>query len=117
MVCEECKKYKRLAEVNVEDLKKYIKEHKEFEKALKSVVTTIVKEKVEEPEMLYTYPDRPMTERDIAEWFDATECMYHFAKRWEEQERGWVCSVDRAYGKYLIPECKKLLEHLAKVNK
>lgn len=114
MVCEECEKYKRIAKVHLDDLRKYVEKDKELKENLEKIFTAIVKEPVEKPEMLYSFKNEPMNERELARWYECMELMYHFAQRYEEQERGSCCSVDRAYGRYLIPECRKLLEHLKK---
>lgn len=105
-------RYKRIAKVNLDDLKKYVQQDKELKENLGKIFTAIVKEPVEKPVMLYKFKEKPMTEKDLAEWYDCVELYYHFAQRYEEQERGSCCCVDRAYSRYLIPECKKLLERL-----
>ena len=56
----------------------------------------------------------PNDVKTLMKWYEAVELYYHFAKRWEEQERGMTCSVDRAYHRYLKPKCKELLEFLRK---
>lgn len=112
MVCKECEKYKRIAKIHLDDLRKYVEQDKELKENLEKIFTAIVKEPVEKPVMYYKFKDEPMTAKDLAEWYNCVELMYHFAQRYEEQEGGSCCSVDRAYARYLIPECKKLLEKL-----
>lgn len=114
MTCKECEKYKKLAKINLDDLKKMVEKDKEFKKNLESVITTIVKAPVEKPEMHYQFKDKPMEYKELAKWYNCIENYYHMAQRYEEQERGMCCCVDRAYGRYLMPECKKLLEHMNK---
>ena len=114
MTCKECEKWKKLAEANIEDLRKQVEKDKEFKKAIGEVITAIVKAPVEKPEMYYEFKDEPMNYKELAKWYDCLEIYYHMAQRYEEQERGMCCCVDRAYGRYLMPECEKLLEHLKK---
>lgn len=102
--------YKKLAKANLDDLKKVVQQDKELKESLDKIFTAIVKAPVEKPEMLYEYKDEPMSAKELAKWYDLMELYYHQAQRYEEQERGLCCCVDRAYGRYLIPECKKLLE-------
>lgn len=111
MSCPECEKYKKMAKTTIDDLKKYVEADKEFKKVLGETIETIVNMPVEKPEMYFKYPERAMTVKDMMEWYDCVEIYYHIAQRYEAQERGTCCSVDRAYSKYLKPECIKLLEH------
>ena len=85
-----------------------------IEENLKKVMDTIANMPVEKPEMYYQYKDEPMTLKEFIKWYECIEIYYHIAQRYEQQERGSCCSVDRAYSVYLKPECKKMLEHLKK---
>lgn len=109
---EENQHLKEMLKIHFKDLKKQVEADKELKKGLEVITKAIVKEKVEKPKNLYEFPKKGFTERDLAKWFDYTENFYHFARRWEQQERGMCCCVDRAYRDWLIPECKKLLKKL-----
>ncbi len=114
--CENCERLKKLLKIHIDDLRKYVEKDKEFKKALTEITTTIISEKVEKPKSWYDYSKFELTAENLAKWYEATENFYHFAKRFESQERGSCCSVDRAYRDWLIPECKKLLDKLKEVS-
>jgi hypothetical protein len=114
IMCEKCEHYKKLALVNLESLKKQVEADKEFKKELEKVCDAIVKAPVEKPVMYFEFPDHVLNYRELMDWYDCVENYYHIAKRYEAQERGTCCSVDRAYSGYLRPECVKLLEHFKK---
>lgn len=114
--------YKNLSKINItkfDGKKKILKSlqtnnkiDKDFKDAMNSIIRGIIDEKIKKPKSWYTFPKLKLTEIEIAEWYEATETFYHFAKRYEVQERGNSCSVDRAYRNYLIPECKRLLNKI-----
>ena len=97
-----------------EKIKAYLEKRKEVKAVFKEVINSMVKEKEEEPEFLFKFPDDPkdFDVKTMTEWHKMTELYYHFAQRWEAQERGGCCSVDRAYFRYLKPKCEELLNYL-----
>lgn len=114
--CKNCEKLEKALKIHLDDLKKVVEKDKELKKGLKSIFSAIVKEKVEKPNSWYDYSKFELTSNSLAKWYEATENFYHFAKRFESQEGGSCCSVDRAYRDWLIPECKKLLDKLQEVS-
>ena len=99
-----------------EKVKAFLEKRKEMKAAFKEVLTKIATAKVKEPTFYFKFPDnlKDFDVKTLMKWYEAVELYYHFAKRWEEQERGMTCSVDRAYHRYLKPKCKELLEFLRK---
>ncbi|KKL94363.1 hypothetical protein LCGC14_1865390 [marine sediment metagenome] len=115
--CKNCERLEKLLKIHIDDLRKSVEMDKELKEALTKITTAIVSEKVKKPKNLYEFrPDGIFEEKDLAVWFDYTSNFYHFAKRYEKQERGFTCHVDRAYRDWLIPECKKLLDKLKEVS-
>lgn len=111
--CKNCEKLEKALKIHIGDLRKVVEKDKELKEALTKITTTIVSKKVEKPKNFYEFrPEGVFEEGDLAIWFDYTSNFYHFAKRYEQQERGFTCHVDRAYRDWLIPECKKLLDQL-----
>jgi len=110
---EDYLKIKKQLDIHLGDLKKAVEQDTTFKKALGGICKSIVSGKVEKPKSFFTYPtDGTFTVSDLAKWYEATENFYHFAKRYEKQERGFTCHVDRAYVDWLKPECKKLINFL-----
>jgi len=114
--CVNCEKMEKTLKIHINDLRKHVENDKELKDALTKITTAIVSEKVKKPESWFKFPDKKLTELELAKWYEATENFYHFAKRYEKQERGFTCHVDRAYRDWLIPECKKLLDKLNEVT-
>ena len=81
-----------------------------------TIIQNITNEKEEKPKFWYEFPKRKLTKEDIAKWYEAVELFYYCAKKYEEQERGWSCSVDRAYNNWLIPKCNELLSKIKKLG-
>lgn len=92
----------------------FLESRKEMKEVFKTVIENIATMKVEKPKFHFAFPDNPKDfgAETLTRWYEATELYYHLAKRWEKQERGMSCSVDRAYHRYLKPKCEELLNYL-----
>ena len=119
------KHYKKLAKTDFLKIKNRFKilsslNSNEIDLGLREFIDGVLKRlderKVEKPKSFYKFPNRNLTKEDIASWFVATENLYFNAKRYETQERGNSCSVDRAYKDWLVPESKKLLNKIKKLG-
>jgi len=88
------------------------------EEILTEVIDGIVKRPWEKPMLHFKYPATPqeMTPRMFLDWTEMVGLYYDIAKRYEEQERGWAFSTDRAYRQYLEPETNKMFSFLASLN-
>ena len=96
-----------------EKIKQFLEKREDLKKAIGETITRLARAKVDAPEQFFKYPARDkFTTNHFLDWFDKTELLYHIAKRYEEQERGYVCSVDRAYRDWLKPECDKMLNYI-----
>lgn len=117
--------YKKLAKINIIKVENKYKilqslNHKEPDKDLKEHIDNVIKRiseiKVVKPKFYYKFPNRKLTKKDIAEWVEAIETSYYLMKKYEKQERGFSCSVDRAYNNWLIPKCNELLNKIQKLG-
>jgi len=84
-----------------------------FEEDLKKVITSILDKPYETPEQFFKYK-KDITINDFVDWFEKTELYYNLGKRFIAQEEGSCCSVDKAYSRYLTPECKKVFNIISK---
>lgn len=107
--------YKKLAEANVETIKKELKDHKHFQDLLSNVCKRIIGDKAEEPEFYFKWKDvKEITPITIYQWFKALELYSSLARSWEEQERGSTCVVERVRDEYLLEKCQELLDNIQK---
>jgi hypothetical protein len=101
----------------VEIIEEKIKEIAEFEEGLKTVIETLANRKVEEPVLHFKYPEKieKIEFKDFYKWFDEMEGYFcGIAKTFEQQERGFSCSVDRAWSNWIKPEVLKMWERMKK---
>lgn len=100
-----------------EGVKKWVKSRKDLQTAVKSVIGNILSQPAERPVLYFTYPPRKkFLPTHFIDWVDKIALFYRMAERYEKQERGFTCCVDRAYWYHLAPECDKMLTYIKGEN-
>jgi hypothetical protein len=81
-------------------------ETKEFRDAMERVCNRILKIPQSAPVQYFKYGET-ISMPDFVTWFENTQLYYSIGRKFIEQEEGSCCCVDKAFNRYLIPECNK----------
>ena len=112
----------RLLKENVEKLKELVlrevekeidPKNKEFKKAMTNVIDRIIKMPKSPPIQHFEYKE-DITIIDFVDWFDKTELYYNIGRDYIEEKEGSCCCVDKAFKRYLRPECEKVFNIISK---
>ena len=96
-----------LKEVIINQIKEELKpENKEMRETIERVCNRIIKMPQTTPVQHFRYGEA-ISMIDFVKWFEYTQLYYSIGRKFIEQEEGSCCCVDKAFNRYLIPECNK----------